>query len=93
MLGARAVAWLESDVDEWIESRIAESRDVAPMVSVWASREERTQGPASLATEVSKRPPICAGWGPGCAPNFAQNYKHIGRELLNWRDAHLCAFF
>jgi prophage regulatory protein len=25
-LGARAVAWLESDVDEWIASRISKSR-------------------------------------------------------------------
>jgi prophage regulatory protein len=25
-LGARAVAWLESDIDEWIAARIAKSR-------------------------------------------------------------------
>ncbi len=28
-LGARAVGWIESEVDEWIRERIAESRDCA----------------------------------------------------------------
>jgi len=28
-LGARAVGWIESEVDEWIRERIAESRDGA----------------------------------------------------------------
>jgi prophage regulatory protein len=42
-LGARAVAWLESDVDEWIESRIAKSRDVAPVARAWAGRKEHAQ--------------------------------------------------
>jgi prophage regulatory protein len=28
-LGARAVAWLESDIDEWIASRIAKGRALA----------------------------------------------------------------
>lgn len=32
-LGARAVAWLESDIDEWIESRIATGRSVASVTS------------------------------------------------------------
>lgn len=26
-LGARAVGWVEAEIDEWIEQRIAESRD------------------------------------------------------------------
>jgi prophage regulatory protein len=30
-LGARAVAWLESDIDEWIASRIAKCRALAPL--------------------------------------------------------------
>lgn len=30
-LGARAVAWLESDIDEWIASRIAKGRALAPV--------------------------------------------------------------
>jgi prophage regulatory protein len=30
-LGARAVAWLESDIDEWIASRIDKSRALAPV--------------------------------------------------------------
>jgi prophage regulatory protein len=30
-LGARAVAWLESDIDEWIASRIDKSRNLAPV--------------------------------------------------------------
>jgi prophage regulatory protein len=30
-LGARAVAWLESDIDAWIESRIAKGRVLASM--------------------------------------------------------------
>ena len=29
-LGARAVAWLESDIDGWIEARIAMGRALAP---------------------------------------------------------------
>jgi prophage regulatory protein len=31
-LGARAVAWLESDIDEWIASRIDKNRSVVPLV-------------------------------------------------------------
>ena len=31
-LGARAVAWLESDIDEWIASRIAKGRALTPVV-------------------------------------------------------------
>jgi prophage regulatory protein len=42
-LGARAVAWIESDVDEWIESRIAKSRDIAPVVPAWASHKDHAQ--------------------------------------------------
>lgn len=30
-LGARAVAWLESDIDKWIEARIAKGRALAPV--------------------------------------------------------------
>lgn len=30
-LGARAVAWLESDIDEWIASRIDKGRTFAPV--------------------------------------------------------------
>jgi prophage regulatory protein len=29
-LGARAVGWLESDIDAWLESRVALSRKGAP---------------------------------------------------------------
>ena len=29
-LGARAVGWLESDIDEWIAQRIDKSRERAP---------------------------------------------------------------
>ncbi len=32
-LGVRAVAWLESDIDAWILSRIAQSREVKATVS------------------------------------------------------------
>jgi len=32
-LGARAVAFLESDIDEWIAARIANSRTLAPVVA------------------------------------------------------------
>ena len=32
-LGARAVAWLESDIDEWIASRIEKSHALAPVAS------------------------------------------------------------
>lgn len=29
-IGARAVAWIEAEVDAWIEARIAKSRGTAP---------------------------------------------------------------
>lgn len=31
-IGSRAVGWLESDVDAWIESRVAESRTPAASI-------------------------------------------------------------
>jgi prophage regulatory protein len=30
-LGARAVAWLDSEIDEWVASRIAKGRPLAPV--------------------------------------------------------------
>jgi len=37
-LGARAVAWLESDIDEWIRSRVKMSRNEANTKSTEAAR-------------------------------------------------------
>jgi prophage regulatory protein len=32
-LGGRAVGWLESDIDDWIESRVATSRSAEPLAA------------------------------------------------------------
>jgi prophage regulatory protein len=43
-LGARAVAWLESDIDEWIASRIAKSRTLAPASPAAGNGKDRAEG-------------------------------------------------
>jgi prophage regulatory protein len=52
-LGARAVAWLESDIDEWIESRIDKSRALAPVAPARGNGKSRTEGVSKIRAEVS----------------------------------------
>jgi prophage regulatory protein len=40
-LGARAVAWLESDIDEWIAARIANGRTLSPVAPATGIGENR----------------------------------------------------
>ena len=42
-LGARAVAWLESDIDEWIAARIAMGRALAPVPPVAGNGKNRAE--------------------------------------------------
>ena len=55
-LGARAVAWVESDIDQWIESRIAKGHAVAPVTP--ARPQPRTTPPPSPPGPTPRALPI-----------------------------------
>jgi prophage regulatory protein len=52
-LGARAVAWLESDIDEWIASRIEKGRALAPVAPAPGNGKSRAGSVGKNRAEVS----------------------------------------